>query len=167
MLKKSNIEVVYQIERYTPDIKTKTIKIEIVTGSLVDGIFVSDGRGLLYHNISNIPDMTIQKIESLTVDVSGHVTLSTMPIDNNPIEVEGIIQDHTSGQTVICDGYSENDTITVKYYYNELGRDWFNEAAAFRQEDHSECIGMNDYEYNSYRIWSMLIDMGLMSGEII
>lgn len=167
MLKNSNVEVVYQIERYTPDIKTNTIKVEIAIGSLIDNNFVSDNRGLIYHTISNVPEKTIQKVESLTVNFLGQVILSEMPIDNNPIEVGGSTQDHTSGQTVICDEYSENDQVTIKYYYNEPGRDWFAEAAAFRQVDHPECIGMSDYEYNSHRLWSVLVEMGLISGTIV
>ena len=93
--------------------------------------------------------------------------LGLMPIDSNPIEIEGAAQDHTSGQVVTCNGYAENDSVVVKYYHTEPGHDWFNETAAFRQVDHPECIGMNDYEYNSYRIWSTLIAMGCVTGEII
>ena len=80
MLKNSNVEVAYQIERYTPDTKTNTINIEIAVGSLVNDNFVSDGRGLIYHTISNIPEKAVQKVESLIVNIDGQVTLSLMPL---------------------------------------------------------------------------------------
>ena len=167
MLKNAGIDIVYKIVRYMPDTEKMRIDVEIATGSKVNDVFVSDGRGLVKHCIKNILDRATQQSDTLVVDAAGQVELSRMPIDNNPIDINGTVQDHTSGQSVICDGYSENDTITIKYYCNEPGRDWFNEAAAYRQVDHPECIGMNDYEYNSHRIWSILVEMGLMSGEIV
>ena len=167
MLKNSNVEVAYQIERYTPDTKTNTINIEIAVGSLVNDNFVSDGRGLIYHTISNIPEKAVQKVESLIVNIDGQVTLSLMPLDNNNLEVNGISQTHTTGQVVDCVGYPENATVSVSYYYTESGRDWFNEAVVFVADDHPEYAGLNDYEYNSKRLWSILLEMGLVTGIIV
>jgi hypothetical protein len=167
MLKKSNVEIVYQIERYTPDIKTKTVNVEIATGTILDGIFVSDNRGLTFLSISNIPDKTIQKSESLIVDVNGQVTLSETPIDNNDIEVGGVAQEPITGQLVTCSGYVENDIVAVSYYHIVAGRNWFNEAANFVKEDNPEYAGLDDYQYNAKRLWSILIEMGLISGAIV
>ena len=167
MLKNSGVDIVYKIVRYTPDTAKMSIDVEIETGSNVDGAFVSDGRGLVKHRIENIPDRAVQQTDDRVVDAAGQITLSRMPIDNNPLEVESVVQDHVSGQVVTCSGYSENDPVTVKYYYNKPGHDWFKRAAEYRQVDHPECIGMNDYEYNSYRIWSILVEMGLMAGAIV
>lgn len=167
MLKNSNVEIVYQIERYIPDIKTLSIKVEIATGSIIDGNFVSDCRGLIKHIISNIKDRNVQKSESLIVDSNGQVTLSEIPLPNNDIEVGGISQPHTTGQIVICSGYSENDIVEVAYYYTQLGRDWFNEATSFVADDHAEYAGLNDYAYNSKRLWSILLEMGLVNGAIV
>lgn len=167
MLKNTNVEVVYSIERYTPDAKNKFIDVEIATGRIINEAFISDGRGLITHRIANIPERTVRQTDTLLVDAAGQVTLSRMPIDNNLIEIDTVTQDHTGGQSVACMGYSENDPVVVKYYYNIAGRDWFKEAANFRQVNHPECIGMNDHEYNSYRLWSILVEMGLVSGEMI
>ena len=165
MLTNSNV-LVYSIIRYTPDTETSSIKVEIATGSIADGKFVSDGRGLIKHSIPNITDKTIQKMESLTVNASGQVSLTLSPIDNNPIEVNGVAQEHDTGQLVSCTGYSENDVVELTYYYIETGRAWFDEAASFIKEDHPEYAGLNDYQYNSKRLWSILTEMGLVSGEI-
>ena len=172
MLKNSNVEVAYSIERYIPDAVKKTINVELATGSLIDGGFVSDCRGLIEHTIKNIPDKTVQKVESLTVDASGQVTLSLFPIDNNPIEIksagqEGVAQDHLTGKIVDCANNVENDSVTVSYYYIQLGRDWFNEAASFVADDNPEYAGLNDYQYNSKRIWTILIEMGLVNGTVV
>ena len=167
MLKNVNVEVVHSIERYAVDVKNKFIDIEIATGAIVEGKFISDKRSLIKHNIKNIPDKQLQQIDTLTVDANGQVTLSLMPIDSNPIELDGVAQDHITGQLVACAEYSEGDVVTVKYYHNKQGRNWFNEAAEYRQVDHPECIGMNDYEYNSHRVWSVLTEMGLVTGDII
>ena len=128
---------------------------------------LSDGRGLVKHCIANIPDRAIRQVDTLTVDAAGQVTLAITPIDNNPIDISGTTQDHAAGQIVNCIDNIEGDSVSVAYYYNEPGRDWFNEAAAFRQVDHPEYIGMNDYEYNSARLWSILLGMGLVTGEVV
>lgn len=167
MLKNAGVEIVYKIVRFTPDTEKMQIDVEIATGSKIGGAFISDGRGLVKHCIGNIPDRSVRQSDTLAVDAAGQVTLSRMPLDNNPIELDGVVQDHASGQTVACNGYLEDDSVIVKYYYMEPGRKWFDEVAAFRQVDHPECIGMNDYEYNSHRIWSVLVEMGLVSGEIV
>ena len=167
MLKNINVEVVYKIIRYTPDTEIMQISVEIAAGREVDGIFVPDGRSSIKHHIRNTPDKMIQQTDICIVDAAGQVELSRMPIDNNPIDIDGAVQDHASGRAVACSEYSENDSVTVKYYYNEPGRDWFNEAAAFRQVDHPEYIGMNDYEYNSARLWAILLEMGLVKGVSI
>lgn len=167
MLKNAGVDINYKVIRYTPDTEKKIIEVEIASGNNVNGVFVSDERGLIKHYIKNIPERAIQQIDTLIIDAAGQVTLSCMPLNNNQIEIDGVTQDHVAGPVVTCTGYSENDSVTVKYYYNEPGRNWFNEAAAFRQVDHPECIGMDDYEYNSHRIWSILVAMGLMSGEVV
>ena len=167
MLKNSNVEVVYSILRYTPDVGALSIKVEIATGSIVDGKFVSDGRELIKHSITNIADKSTQKIEPLTVNASGQVTLSLIPIDNNPIEVNGIAQAYPTGQIVECSGYSENDIVEISYYHTVAGRNWFDEAASFVKEDHPEYAGLTDYQYNAKRLWSILIEMGLVSGVTI
>lgn len=168
MLQNSNVEITYQIKRYTPDIDAKTIDVEIAVGDLIDGVFVSDGRGLIKHTIRNIKDKSVQKIDKdLVVDASGEVTLSLVPIDNNPIEINGVPQDYTIGQTVVCDGYIENNLVTISYYYMVVGRDWFNEAAMFVADSDATYDGLNDYQYNSKRLWSILVGMGLVSGNII
>ena len=164
---KNSTEITHKIIRYTPDTEAMTINVEIATGSIVDNKFVSDGRDLIKHRISNVLNKAIRKTESLTVDASGKITLSLMPIDGNPIEIDGTPQDHISGESVDCAGYSEGDIVAVAYYYTVTGRDWFNEVAAFRQVDHPEYIGMTDYEYNSARLWAILLEMGLVSGEIV
>ena len=167
MLQNSNVEVTYQIKRYTPDIDAKTISLEIAVGSIIDGAFVSDGRGLIRHVIRNISNQDIEKTETLTVDIDGQVTLSLIPIDNNQIKIDDVPQDHTIGQLVSCAGKVENDTVTVAYYYTKLGRDWFNEAAMFVADSNPEYDGLNDYQYNSKRLWSILVEMGLVSGVVI
>lgn len=164
---KNNIEITHKIIRYTPDIEAMAINVEIATGNIVDGKFVTDRRELIKHRIVNEPERAVRKTESLTVDVNGKIEISLMSIDGNPIEIDGTTQDHVSGQSIDCAGYHEGDMVSVAYYYIVTGRDWFNEAAAYRQVDHPECIGMNDYEYNSHRIWSILMEMGLVSGDIV
>ena len=164
---KNNTEIIHKIIRYTPDTEALCINVEIAAGSIVDNNFVSDGRGLIKHRIVNMPDRDMQQADTLTVDAAGQITLSRMPIDNNPIEIEGTAQNHTSGQVVTCAGYSEGDLVTVKYYYNEPGRNWFDEQALFVKEDHAKYAGMNDHDYNSNRIWYVLLEMGLMSGSIV
>ena len=47
------------------------------------------------------------------------------------------------------------------------GRNWFDEQAAYIQSDHAEHLGKNDYNYLKDRLWSTVIDMGLIIGEII
>ncbi len=167
MLKNTNVEVVHSIERYAVDVENKFIDIEIATGAIVDGEFISDKRSLIKHSIKNIQNKQLQQVDTLTVNATGQVMLSLMPIDNNPIEIGGVAQDHIAGQLVVCAEYSEGDAVTVKYYHNKPGRNWFNEVVEYRQVDHPECIGMNDYEYNSYRVWSILTEMGLVTGDII
>ena len=167
MLKNSNVEVVYSIERYTPDAKNLFVDVEIATGSIVDSTFVSDNRGLIKHRITNIPDKTIQHSESLIVDSNGQVTLSFIPVDNNDIEVNEVPLPHGIGQLVDISGHSENDEVNITYYHIVVGRNWFNDIVAFKQADHPEYIGMNDYEYNSTRLWSILVEMGLMVGEVV
>ena len=167
MLKNSNVEVVYSIERYTPDAKHKSITIEIATGNILNDIFVSDERVLIKHRIVNTPDKSIQKTETLIVDINRQVTLSLMPLANNNLEVNEVNQPHTTGQVVDCVGYSENDNVSVSYYYTEIGRDWFTEATVFVSDDHPEYAGLTDYEYNSKRLWSILLEMGLITGEVI
>ena len=90
-----------------------------------------------------------------------------MPIDNNQIEIDGIPQEHTTNQLVTCVDKTENDIVTVSYYYTESGRDWFNEAAMFVADSDTVYDGLNDYQYNSKRLWLILLEMGLISGEII
>lgn len=167
MLRNSNVEVVYSIERYTPDAKNLFVDVEIATGRILDGNFISDNRGLIKHRIANAPDKTIQHSDPLIVDSNGQVTLTFIPVDNNNIEVNGVTQAHSTGQLVDISGYSENDEVTLTYYHTVVGRNWFNEVVAFKQADHPEYIGMNDYEYNSARLWSILVDMGLMAGEVV
>jgi len=164
---KINAEITHKIIRYTPDTEKNTINVEVATGAEIDGVFTSDGRDLIKHTIKNIPDRQLRQVDILTVDAFGQVTLPRMPVDNNPIEIDGAAQDHITGQVIACVNNSEGDSITTTYYYAVAGRDWFNEAAAFRQVDHPECTGMNDYEYNSRRIWSILLEMGLVSGDIV
>ena len=167
MLKNTGVEVIHSIEHFTVDAKNKTISVEIATGIINDGAFVSDGRGLVKYRISNELDQNRQKTDILIVDAAGQVTLSLLPLNDNPLEINGILQEHISGQQVICNGHAEGDEITARYYYLQLGRNWFNETAEFRQVDHPEYIGMNDYEYNSKRLWSILLEMGLVSGVIV
>ena len=167
MLKNTNVEIAHKIIRYIPDTEKCVIDIKIATGSIIEGAFISDGRGLVKHRIANIPDKAVRQVDTLTVDAAGQATLSVMPIDNNPIEVNGVSQDHTTGQLVTCEGAVEGNTVTVAYYYNVPGRDWFNEQAIFVKEDHAEYEGLNDYQYNSKRLWSVLVEMGLVTGDII
>ena len=167
MLQNSNVEVTYQIKRYTPDIDAKTISLEIAVGSIADGDFVSDSRGLIKHVIRNISNQDIEKTETLTVDINGQVTLSLIPIDDNQIKVNDTPQDHTTGQLVSCAGKVENDVVTVMYYYTKLGRAWFNEAVEFVADSDSTYDGLNDYEYNSKRLWSILVEMRLITGVVI
>lgn len=164
---KNITELVYSIERYTVDAKNKFISVEIATGTIVDETFIADRRGLINHRIADMSDKTTQQTDILTVDAVGQVMLSRTPIDNNPIELNGVPQDHISGQLITCSEYAGGDEVTVAYYYNEQGRAWFSEATAFVAGDHPEYTGMNDYEYNSARLWAMLLEMGLVSGVII
>ena len=164
---KNNTEITHKIIRYTPDTEAMAINVEIATGSIIDNKFVTDGRDLIERRIANEPERAVRKTESLTVDASGKITLSIMPMDGNPIEIDGAAQDHISGQSIDCANYSENDIVEVAYYHIITGRDWFNEVAAFRQVDHPEYIGMNDYEYNSARLWAILLEMGLVGGVIV
>ncbi len=167
MLKNTGVELIHSIERYTPDAKNKFISVEIATGSIIDEVFVSDGRGLIKHRIANEPDQTLQKTDQLIIDAVGQVTLSRVPIDNNQIEVNGAAQDHVSGQLVDCNGFIEGDEVAVSYYYFHQGRQWFDENAAFVADDHAEYAGLNDYEYNSKRLWSILLEMDLVNGAIV
>ncbi len=164
---KNNIEVTHKIIRYTPDTEAMSINVEIAAGSIVDSKFVSDGRGLIKHRIANEAERAVRKTESLTVDAGGKIEFSLMPIDGNPIEIDGTAQDHASGQSVDCTGHAEGDVVAVAYYYTVAGRNWFDEQAAFVKEDHAKYAGMNDHDYNSNRIWDILLEMGLMTGEIV
>lgn len=164
---KNNIEIIYKIIKFTPDTEKRRIDVEIATGKDVDGNFVSDGRDYLKFAIVNMPDKSIYNLEALTVNAAGQVLLSFMPIDDNQIQIDGIAQDHDNGQFAICANNSENDNVEVGYYHTVSGRNWFDEQAVFVKEDNLKYAGMNDYEYNSNRIWDVLLEMGLMSGNIV
>jgi hypothetical protein len=47
------------------------------------------------------------------------------------------------------------------------GRAWFDEAAAFISDNNEEYAGLNDYEYNSKRLWTLLLERGLVNGAVI
>ncbi len=115
---KNTVDLIYNIERFTVDAKSKAIDVEISTGILVDGEFISDGRSLIKHSITNVPATAEQQV---------------------------------------------GDTI----YPEILRRDWFNEASLFVADSKSEYNGMTDYQYNKIRLWSILLEMGLVSGDII
>ena len=167
MLKNTNVEIIHSIERYIVDAKHKRIDVEIATGSVIDGLFKSDGRDLITYNITNIPDSQKEQIDTLIVNAQGHVLLSKMPIDNNDIIINGTSTVHVGGQEIACDSYVEGDTVTISYYYDQVGHNWFDEAAMFIRDEHSEYIGLTDYQYNSKRIWSILVEMGLIDGVIV
>lgn len=118
MLKRT-VEVYYHIERYMTDAAIKAIDLEIATGSLVDGEFVSDGRSLIKLCIANIQD-------SPEIDMG------------------------------------DGDIIPAI-----VGRAWFDEQAAYVQSDHPEHVGQNNYDYIKSRLWNTIVEMGLLSGEVI
>lgn len=157
----------YSIERFTPDVVAETINIEIVSGSMIEGKFVSDGRALIKRSIRNIQSQDRMQVDTLIVDAAGQVLLTRVPVDNNQIDINGQIIDHETGQTVNCDGYSEGDQVFIKYYYSKPGRNWFDEQALFVKEDHAKYKDMNDSDYNSNRIWDVLLEMGLVSGVVV
>lgn len=117
MIKKIS-EITSRIIRYSVDARAKEISVDIATGSLINGEFISDGRALIKHSITNIPDQ-------LGTEVAGEV-IPAIP-----------------------------------------GRAWFDEAAAFKQIDSPEHVGMNDYQYNSSRLWAILLEMGKVEGEVV
>ena len=164
---KSADNIAYKLVEYTPNAETLTIKVRLNTGRSINDVFVSDGRPTLNLTIMNIPDKAVRQEETLIVDASGQITLALVPVDGNPIEVDSVTQDHISGQFVDCANNTEGETVVVKYYHTIAGEDWFNKAAAFVKEDHPECLRMNDYEYNKYRVYAILTAMGLIAGEVI
>ena len=167
MLKSSQIEIINSIEEYAVNAKHKYINVQIATGKIVDDEFVSDGRGLINHRIANIEDCNEYQTDVLIVDVTGQVTLSHIPIDNKQILINDVLVDHAIGQTILCDGYIEGDEVTISYYYLQQGRNWFKEAGAFKQANHPEFVGLDDYHYNGARLWSILLEMGLVTGTMV
>lgn len=117
MLKKTG-DMIYSIIRYSVDARAKEIAVEISTGGLVDGSFLSDGRSLIKHSITNRPDQPEHQL---------------------------------GGETI--------PAVT--------GRAWFDEAASFISDENPGYAGLSDYEYNSKRLWSILLEMGKISGEVI
>jgi hypothetical protein len=47
------------------------------------------------------------------------------------------------------------------------GRAWFDEQAAYVQSENPEHLGKDDYTYLKDRLWQTVVNMGLISGEII
>lgn len=168
MLKSEPTEITSSIEEFTVSARHKYISIQIATGSIVDGAFISDGRGVVNHRIANMPDRAVQQVDvELIVDADGQVMLSRMPIDNNAVLINDAAVDHAGGQLVTCEGHAKGDVVTVSYYYTQPGGNWFDEAAAFVKEDHADYAGLNDYKYNAKRLWSILLEMGLVTGIMV
>lgn len=166
MLTKLNPSDKSAIVDFRVSVKNKFIEVEIEEGTVVDSSFIPDGRPAKKYRIANIPDRHRQEIDiDLVVNASKQVTLSRNPIDNNPVTLEGIDQDHDSGSLVTCTDNAENDLVTVSYYYLEAGRDWFNEVAAFVRD--ASFDGLNDYDYLSKRLWTILLDMKQVQGSLI
>lgn len=157
-----------KISKVIIDIENLYIELEIKEGYIDDNsLFVADGRSAVKVRIINIEDKSKYYTEDLTVDVNGQVTLTETPITNNQVTVDGVAQDHTSSKLVTCADKSENDIVTVSYYYTVTGRNWFYEAIAFISDEHAEYAGLSDYAYISKRLWTTLLNMGIVEGNIV
>lgn len=118
MLKKT-VDVYYHIERHMVDSRIKAIDLEVSTGILTDGEYVSDGRSLIKLSIVNIPDQA-------EIDMGDGIVIPAV-----------------------------------------AGRNWFDEQAVYVQSENPEHLGKSDYTYLKDRLWTTVVEMGLLSGEII
>ena len=48
-----------------------------------------------------------------------------------------------------------------------IGRNWFDEQASYVQSENPEHLGKNDYTYLKDRLWKTVVDMGLISGDVV
>lgn len=166
MIKKTK-EVVSSIEDYKVSTKYSDILINVATGRLLNGKFKYDGRATVEYRIADLPQRDITTEEVLTVDTLGEVILSREPKENGELFVDEIGQAHTTGQSVLCSGYSDGDLVTIKYRYVAPACDYFTQAGGYVKEDHAINQGLDDRAYNSLRLWTILLEMGLVDGEVV
>lgn len=167
MLTNQNPSDKRKISKVTLDPDNEYIELSIKEGYIdSNSKFIWDNKSPEIIRIQNIPDTNINQIDSdLIVDVNKQVTLTKTPLENNQILIDDVSQDHVSGVLVDCSDNVENDVVTVSYYYSQAGKDWFNEAAIFVRDPSFD--GLTDYEYISKRLWTIVLEMGLVQGTLV